>query len=147
MGRITVTRLINAPVPTVFRTISEIEQFANALPHIVRVEPLNDLRGTVGARFRETRVMSGREISTDLEITELVPNDRIRLETESGGTVWNSLFTVAPEGSGTRLTMAMDSEPQGLLAKAMVAMIGGVLQQAIEGDLDMVKAYCERTSA
>jgi len=43
--------------------------------------------------------------------------------------------------------MAMDSEPQGLLAKAMVAMIGGVLQQAIEGDLDMVKAYCERTSA
>ena len=145
MGRITVTRLINAPIATVFKTISDIDQFARALPHIIRVEHLNDLRGTVGARFRETRLLNGTEVSTDLEITELIPNDRVRLVTESHGAFWDSLFTVEPEEGRTRLTMVMNFRTRGFSIIGMVAMIGGALQRAIEKDMDMVKAYCEGT--
>ena len=46
-------------------------------------------------RFRETRVMKGREASTVLEVTEYESPRRIRLVSDEGGTIWDTVFTVA----------------------------------------------------
>ena len=88
MSRTTVRRTIDAPADFVFRTVAEIDNYSKAIPHIVNVEFLSDVRSGVGSRFRETRLMMGREASTILEVTEYVENERVRIVSDEGGTIW-----------------------------------------------------------
>jgi uncharacterized protein YndB with AHSA1/START domain len=143
VSAILVTRSIAAPVEVVFATVSNISELSRALPHIVKVEFLSDVRSGVGTRFRETRLMKGREATTELEVTEFVNNDRIRLVANNYGTVWDTLFTVKPASGGTELTMTMDASTDKLLPRIMNFLIAGTVRKAVEGDLDAVKRFCE----
>ncbi len=139
-----VTRNIAAPVERVFAVASDIEQFSKAVPHITHVEMLSEQHTGLGARFRETRLMKGREHTTELEVIEYLVNDRVRMVSDAGGTIWDTLFTVRPKGEGAELHVAMDARPHKLLARIVTPFIRGAVQKAIESDIDAIKAYCER---
>ena len=143
MSSLTVSRTISAPVDLVFKTIAHIEEFSQAVPHIVKFEMLSDIRSGVGARFRETRLMNGRENTTELEVAEYVENDRVRMIADAGGTVWDTLFTVRPDDGGTELTVEMDCRPYKLVARFIVPLIRGRVATAVAKDMDAVKAFCE----
>ncbi len=143
MTPIIVTRKINASMDVVFATVSDIRQFSKALPHVVTFEFLSVVNRGVGARFRETRLVNGKEATTDLEITEYVENDRVRMVAESHGTVWDTLFTVTSEGGSTTLTTKMDARADKLLPRVMNPLIRGITAKAVERDMDLVKAFCE----
>ena len=143
MSSTKVTRLIDAPVDVVFRTVAQIENFSKAVPHIVNVEFVSDVRVGVGARFRETRLMMGREASTVLEVTEYVENERIRLVSDEGGTVWDSVFTVSSVNGGTELTLEMEARPYTFKARILTPLIKGVVRRGVTSDMDAVKEYCE----
>ena len=145
MSRIIVTRIINAPIDFVFKTVADINRFSKALPHIVKVEFLSEVKSGVGTRFRETRLMNGKEAKTELEVTEFVENDRVRLvAADSQGTIWDTVFAVKAENGRTLLTMTMDAKAQKWLAKIFVSTIRGMIKRAVERDMDLVKAFCER---
>jgi hypothetical protein len=80
MNRITVVRMIHAPVDIVFETIADIEQFSQA-----------------------------KEVSTELEVTECIHNQRVRMVADSHGTVWDSVYTVQQEKEHTKPTLVMDA--------------------------------------
>lgn len=143
MTRTTVSRTIHAPIDKVFDTIAHVDNFSKAVPGILEVEYLSDRRKGVGTRFRETRRMGNREASTELEVTEYVANDRVRLVADEGGTVWDTVFSVKPVGDAVELTMVMDAKPHKLTARLMNPLIKGMVQKHIEKDLDAVKSYCE----
>lgn len=147
MTRTVVTRTINAPIERVFSVVADIRNFSQAIPHIEKVEFLSESQLGVGTRFRETRLMKGREATVELEVTEYVTNDHVRLVSDAHGTVWDTLFTVEEADGKTTLTMVMDAKAKRLLAKLMNPMIKGMIQKAVEADLDSVKAYCEREPA
>ncbi|MBV7335637.1 SRPBCC family protein [Chloroflexi bacterium TSY] len=144
MTQTVVTRTIDAPVELVFDTVANINQFSQALPHIVNVEILSDTQSGVGTHFRETRLMNGKEATTELEVTEYVENERIRLVSDTGGTIWDTVFTVAAKGDQTELVMVMDANAYKLLPKLMNPLIKGMVKKAIEKDMDAVKAFCEK---
>ena len=146
MTRTQLSRTIDAPIDVVFSTVADISNFSKAVPHIVNVEFLSEVRAGVGARFRETRVMGGREATTDLRLTEFVANERVRFVSDQGGTVWDTVFSVTPvaDGRATRLAMVMDARPYRLLARLMVPLMKSVVAKAIAADLDAVKSYAER---
>ncbi len=144
MSRIIVKRRVNAPVALVFRTVSDISNFSKALPHIVKVEFLSDVKSGLGTRFRETRLMQGKEAATELEVTEFVENDRVRMVADSHGTVWDSLFTVADADGQTDLVLVMDARPYKLSSKLINPMIKSAVQKAVEKDMDAVKVFCEK---
>lgn len=145
MARITVTRVVDAPAEVVFRTVADIGHFSEAVPHIVNVEFLSEVRSGVGTRFRETRLMNGREASTELEVTEYVENDRVRIVSEAGGAVWDTVFTVSPGDDGAELRMVMDARPRTLAARLSVPLMLRIVKGAVARDMDAVKAFCERT--
>jgi len=147
VARWVVTRTIAAPVDRVFSTVADIAQFSRAIPQIVRVEYLSDVRSGVGTRFRETRLMKSKEITTELEVTEWVGDDHVRLLADSHGTVWDSVFMVRQEQGATVLTLTMDALAGGLIPRLMTFFIRGMVQRALEGDMDSVKAFCEREAA
>lgn len=143
MSQWSVHRRIAAPVERVFGTISEIEHFSKAIPHIVEVEMLSEVKSGVGTRFRETRLMGKRKASTELEVTEYVNNERIRMVSDAGGAIWDSVFSVKSVGGQTELTLTMEARPHKFLARLMTPLIKGMLTRALEQDMECVKRYCE----
>ncbi len=144
MTQTIVTRTINAPVDMVFKTIADINNYSKAVPHIVSAEIVSDTKSGVGTRFRETRIMGGKEATTELEITEYIENDRVRIIADSHGTLWDTLFTVRSVGEGTELKLVMDARTDKIMSKVMNFLIKGMIKKAIEKDMDAVKAYCEK---
>ncbi|MCA9127118.1 MAG: SRPBCC family protein [Planctomycetales bacterium] len=138
------SRQIIAPVGRVFRTLSQVDEFSRAVPDIVRVEFLTDQHFGVGTRFRETRVMRGREATTELHVAELEDNRMVRMVSEMGGTIWDTTFTVDSAADGTQMTMHMDCRPCSLMSRFMVPMILPLVDKAVQGDMDAIKAYCEK---
>ncbi len=137
------SRSISAPIETVFQTIADIRNFSKAVPHIVKIEFLTEQKVGVGTRFEETRLMNGREHTVELEVTELVENDRIRMVSDAGGTIWDTVFTVSQAADTVALDMEMDVKPYKLLAKLMTPLIRGTVVKGVATDMDAVKAYCE----
>ena len=114
---------------------------------IERVEFVSDIRTGLGTRFRETRVMRGRETTVELEITEFAPPERVRFLSEAGGVQWDTVFTVeAARVGGTRLTMVMEATPLTFVARLMVPLMKGMVRKAIASDMDAVKACCEKAA-
>lgn len=144
MSTITITKQINAPIERVFETISDIRNFEKAVPDIIDVEFLTDQEYGVGTKFRETRNMNGRKAVTDLEVTELEENEYIRLVSDVGGTVWDSVFKVEKKEGETELSLEMEAKPYKLMAKIITPLMKGFMQNALEKDLLMVKEYCEK---
>ncbi len=144
MTRTVIKRIIRAPVGRVFGVVSDIAQFSEAIPHIVNVEMLSGNTVGVGARFRETRLMRGREATTELVVTEYEADRRVRFVSDEGGTIWDTVFSVEPIGTErTQLTMIMDAKAYKLRARLINPLIRGMIARAIEDDMDAVKVYCE----
>ena len=143
MRPITVERFIRASPRRVFETVADIREFSKALPHVVKVDFLSEKKTGVGARFRETRLMKGKESVTELEVTEYISDDRVRMVADSHGTVWDSVFSVAQLEAGTTLTLVMEARAHRWLPRLINSLIRGVVTKAVEKDLDLVKQFCE----
>ena len=144
MTQFTATRSIDAPIDLVFKAVSDINNFSKVVPDIVNVEFLSDVKSGVGTRFRETRLMKGKEAMTELEVTEFVENDHVRMVTDSHRAVWDTVMSVKTVDGKTDLKMVMDAKPHKFMQKMMIPMIKGMITKALEKDMDSVKTYCEK---
>lgn len=143
MKPIHISRSIAAPLDLVFQTVSDVRNFREAVPHIKHVEFLSDQQFGAGTRFRETRLMNGREHTVELEVAEYIDNDRVRMISDAGGTIWDTMFTVSKVSENVTLEMQMDIKPHTLLARMMTPLIRGMVVKGVESDMDSVKAFCE----
>lgn len=143
MSTIKVTRQIKAPVGEVFQTISDIQNFSKAVPDIIDVEFLSEIKSGVGTRFRETRDFKGREAATVLEVTEFVGNDHVRIVSDTQGTIWDSIFKVSEKDGGCELILEMEARPYKFFSKLITPLMKGFIKKALERDMDAVKDYCE----
>lgn len=141
------TRRIKAPIEKVFRTLASVEHFSEAVEGIEKIEFLSESKYGAGTRFRETRIMNGREASTELEVTELVENDYVRIVSDAGGTLWDTVFKVDPKGEEVEMTMQMDVRPHDLFAKFLTPLILNMVGNAVASDMDAVKQHCEQGQA
>lgn len=141
---IIVERTISAPVEVVFRTVADIREFQKVSPEIKNVEFLTERQSGVGTRFRETREMKGKKVSTVLEVTEYTENESIRLVSEAGGSVWDSTFAVSQTDYGTALTLHMEARPKHIFARLMNRLMRSRMEKELVKDVDAVKKHCER---
>ena len=141
-----VVRRIHAPVEQVFDAVAKIENFAEIVEAIESVEFLSEEKVGVGARFRETRRMGKRLASTELEVTEYVENDYVRIVSDAGGTIWDTVYRCTPDGSSTRLEIDMDARPQSLKSRLMLLLIMPMVRKGMTKHLKSLKEYCESTA-
>ena len=88
--------------------------------------------------------MKGRESTSTLEVTEYEPPTAVRLVSDEGGTIWDTIFTVTPQGDGSLLNMNMEARPYKLTAKLFTPLIMRMIKNAIEADMEGIKAHCEK---
>jgi hypothetical protein len=143
MASLTVVRTIHSPASTVFETIADPRGYAQAIDGVTNLEILPGPASGAGLRFRQSRTLSGRSGTMDFEVTEYVPDARVRIVNETHGTVWDSMFTMEPSAGGTTLRMRMDARPGRLLARLMMPIVMRMIRKAVEGDMDAVKTFSE----
>ncbi len=134
---------IDASLGTVFRAVSDLDHFSRAVPQIDRIEILSERMAGVGTRFRETRLVGGRETASELEVAELVDKEKVRYVSDTFGTLWNSTFTVAPAGDQTRLTMAIEGRPYRLLSRLATPLMRLLTAKGVAADMRGIKEYAE----
>ena len=147
MPTVTVSRLISAPVDVVFRAVSDIERLPETNPDYLAVEFLSDQRAGAGTRFNVTMRAGKKEQVYEQEITEFDENRSVRMVNDSHGTVWDTLFAVAPEGDGTRLTLTMDARAHALVPRLLNPIMKGFFRKGMAKYVAAVAEYCESGAA
>ena len=71
--------------------------------------------GTVGSRYHQRVKQGGKDLTSDVEVTEAEPHRRLAFRTESGPVTVSGGWTIEPEGEQTRVIASVGIQPHGLL--------------------------------
>jgi uncharacterized protein YndB with AHSA1/START domain len=147
-SHLSVETIIEAPPETVWLYTADLDTWAKTVSAIVKVEKLTDGPVGVGTRFRETRVMFGREASEEMTIVEFAEPHRMAFDADSHGCAYHSVMRFEPHADGhTRAIVEFNASPHTLGARVMSLLMGfmmkGSICKALEGDLADIKQACE----
>ena len=146
MAGFSTTRRIDAPVDEVFAVFADFEHAAERIRGIESLELLTDGPVGAGSRFRETRVMYGKEATEEMEITAFESDRSYTVECTSHGAHYRSVYTFEPEHDGTNVTLVFEATPLSLFAKLMTPLAGIMVKATrkfSEEDIDDLQKHIE----
>jgi hypothetical protein len=147
MATLRIARTIHAPTALVFKIVADPRHFAQAISGVTRIEFLSLTKCGLGTRFRQSRVLKGKEMTLDFDVTDYAENERVRIVNEIHGTRWDSVITLTPSNGSTELIMRMETTTRPLVPRLiMPLMLRLFIRKAVEKDFDAVKAFCEKAS-
>src|SRR5438046_1974470 len=91
---------VAAPPATVFDVFSDLDHAPGRVSGTQRVEKLTPGPVGVGTRFKETRVMFGKEATEEMTFTAFDPGRGYTLGAESCGCRYITDFRFEPDGAG-----------------------------------------------
>ena len=139
--------IIKAPPPMVFALAIDLERLPERVPAIKKIELLTDPPIGIGTKFRETRLMLGKEATEEMEFTAIEPDQSYVLEAKSMGNHYISTISFMPVDGGTRMTWRFAAEPLGTGARIIGTLLTpffvGPTRRAIDDYLQAIKAAAE----
>lgn len=144
MATMELSKRINAPRERVFEVFTDLEGCVGRVSGIKKVELLTDGPVGRGTRFRETRIMFGKEATETMEITDFQPNRAYTISANSCGSLVQCTMEFTSEGSATNVVMRMNSKAQTFMAKLLTPLgilFAGTMRKYMEADLnDLARA-------
>lgn len=140
---------IACPPAQVFAVLADVERLADFSHMTVDVKgPGHPL--AVGDRFEQTVKVLHIELDTEWEVTEVIPDESIRVEGRSKANGSASMTQrIAPEGDGSLVTFEIEYDPPFGLLGDIADKLG--FERGHERDaeqiLDALKTLCERNAA
>jgi uncharacterized membrane protein len=126
---------IDLPVRTVYNQWTQFEDFPHFMEGVERVTQLDD------RRLHWVAEIAGTREEWDAEIVDQEPDRRISWRSTSG-IANDGVVAFQPLGpDSTRVTLALDVDPQGLKEKAGEKL--GFVSKQVEGDLKRFKEFIE----
>lgn len=150
MRTIVVGREVDAAAPDVWRVVTDLGAADRVLTAVRSIERLDAGEGFgVGTRWRETRVMFGREATAEMEVVDVDPGRAYTVVSEDRGTRYRSTVTVdAIDDRRSRVEMTFGGEAAGTVGRILAATVGrlfaGSTRKALRQDLDEIAAAAER---
>jgi len=126
----------------VFDFITASENAPKVTSSVVSMVKLTEGPVRVGTRYRETRLMNGKEHSTELEVAAYEPDQRYAMKnlTEGIETIYH--YSFKPEKEGTRIELVCEVKATGL-KKLMVPMVASILKKEDGDHLQRLKQAME----
>ncbi len=125
---------IARPLRTVYDQWTQFEDFPRFMRGVREVRQIDD------HHLQWRAEIGGKEEEWEAEITHQEPDSRIAWRNTSGP--YNAgLVSFAPSEAGTEVTLRIDYEPQGVLAKIGDAL--GFVSRQVQGDLERFKEFIE----
>jgi carbon monoxide dehydrogenase subunit G len=132
---------IDRPPADVFPWLLEEERVPRWTGNLESYERL-DGAGPLGrgSRVRQVLEVSGRRIDVELEITRYDPPSGAETRFSTNGIEVVNAYSLAPSGTGTRLTQSVDAKPSGFTARMLVPVIQPRLEEKLTQDLERLRS-------
>lgn len=140
---------IEKPKEIIWSAITDIENCRNMISGIIDLSILSQpTEGIVGLKWRETRLMFGKEADEIMWITESVENEYYMTRAESHGSVYITKLSLTQTENNSILTMSFSGVAQTMTSKilstCMAIFIKGSLKKALRNDLEDIKRHVEQ---
>jgi len=145
--KVAVEETFAAPIEKVYEVLSDIAHAEERIAGIEKLEILSDVTSGVGLRWRETRVMFGKEATEEMEMVQCDPPNFYRVEAASHGMEYVSeySFRALDEGS-TQVSLVFSGDPISFMAKLMTPigiLFQGATRKALQQDLIDLRSAIE----
>ncbi len=130
------------PPKEVFDFITSSENAPKIVNSVTSMVKLTEGPARVGTRYRETRLMHGKEQQAELEIVEFEPTRKYAVQnvTEGIDTVYR--YNFQPERDGTRIDLVCEVKAKGI-KKLMLPLVAAILKKEDGDHLQRVKKVLE----
>jgi hypothetical protein len=146
MARIALSKKIEASPGAVFAVFSDFANAAGRIKAITKLEVVTPGPVGVGTRFKETRLMFGKECTEEMEITGFNPGHSYEISCHSCGAEYRTIFHFSPDGDGTRVDAEFSTRARNFWAKFMAPlgwMMKGMMKKCLQQDLDDLQKVAE----
>jgi uncharacterized membrane protein len=126
---------VNAPLEQVYNQWTQFEEFPKFMEGVEEVRQLDDRR-----LFWRAQIW-GKTEEWEAEIYEQVPEERIAWRSITGAPNAGAVSFVAVTPEKTRVTLALNYEPEGAVEKIGDAI--GLVSGRVEGDLKRFREFIE----
>jgi len=137
---------IAAPKSRVFEAFSDLENLAKNVTAITKIELLSTGKIGVGSKFKETRVMFGKESSEIMEITQFVPHTNFREEARSSGMHYITDWSFSEKEGITTVTINFTGKATSIPGRIMnliFSFMTGSMKKAFLSDMEDLKRVLE----
>ncbi|MFP6759329.1 MAG: SRPBCC family protein [Alphaproteobacteria bacterium] len=146
---ITVSEGIDAPRERIWNVITDIDSWADTIAGIVSIEVINRPEaGIVGLKWREKRVLFGKEAAETMWISAAEPNRWYETTAENHGAIYSTRLSMDDSNDKVILTMTFSAKPTTIASK-LFSLIGfmfnGTMRKMLQKDLTDIRRVAENT--
>ena len=134
--------LISHSPKEVFDFITSSDNAPKVVQSVKSMVKLTEGPVRVGTRYRETRLMNGREQQAELEVVAYEPNQKYAMKNVTEGIETVYQYTFHPEANGTRVDLMCEVKAGGL-KKFMLPMVASILKKEDGDHLQRLKKALE----
>jgi carbon monoxide dehydrogenase subunit G len=149
MSELSVSREVSVSPEALWELITDLDRSPNVISAVTAVDRLDDGASFgVGTKWKETRVIFGKEATEVLEVTAVDPGRSYTVEAESLGAQYRSVISIDPApGGASVITITFGAESTGTVSKVLAGTIGklfeGGTRKALVKDLDDIAVVAE----
>jgi hypothetical protein len=146
-----VSEQVGASPEAVFALASDFAGAPGRISGIKKTEMLTQGPVGVGTKFRETRVMFGKEATETMEVVEFQPGRSYTLRAVNCGCEYRTVVSVRSASPGSEITFEFSATALTFVATIMSTLMGwmmkGACVKAVRKDLADLKAAAEKGGA
>ena len=133
---------ISRPPRDVFDFMVSPDNAPKVVPSVKRMVKLTEGPVGVGTRYRETRLMDGRERQAELDVVAYEPDQKYAMKNVTEGIETVYRYTFHPETDGTRVDLHCEVKAGGL-KKLMLPLVASILKKEDGDHLQRLKKALE----
>lgn len=133
---------IACPPTRVFEFITDSNNAPKIVPSVKSSVKLTEGPTQVGTRYRETRLMGGKEQHAELEVKEYAEPDVYAMQNVTAGIETVYRYKLHPEGDGTRIDLVCQIKAAGI-RKLMLPLVASFLKKEDGAHLQRLKQVLE----
>ena len=130
------------PPKDVFDFITASDNAPKIVQSVSSMVKLTEGPARVGTRYRETRLMNGKEQQAELEIVEFEPTHKYAMQNVTEGIETVYRYNFQPERDGTRIDLVCELKAKGI-KKLMLPLVATILKKEDGDHLQRVKKVLE----
>ena len=146
---ITVSEEISASRECIWNIITDIDTWEDTISGIVSIEVINRPEaGIVGLKWREKRVLFGRDAVETMWISAAEPNSWYETTAENHGAIYSTRLSLHDSDDKVVLTMTFSAKPTTIVSKMMSVMsfmFNGTMRKMLQKDLTDVRRIAENS--
>lgn len=142
MSEFELSEWINAAPEMVFAVMTDLARAPEVIKSVRQMEKLTDGPVGTGTRFRETRVVNGKEAQTELTVIAYQPPRHYGVSAEQSGVTVTYTYTLVPENGGTRVQLQANITGGGL-KKLVLPVVASIMKREDGNHLENLKTAVE----